>query len=125
MDEVWPSHSNLYTLQSIYCSKLTLVVPVGNPHSSLGEKVSDKIYFKQGWTCKRYRKQGRDENMQEDYPTTKQGWKAKTRRLPYTCTVESSLTVYFLLSFYGRVVFLCVFISALFLYILHIHPYLK
>ena len=50
---------------------------------------------------KKVQKQGRDERMQEDYPT---------------------FAVYFCRC---RVVFLRSFISALFLYFFHLHPYLK
>ena len=51
-------------------------------------------------------KQGRDENMQEDYP-------------------KSTVRLFFPPSFPSRVVFLRVFTSASFLYFLQVQPYMK
>ena len=65
------------------------------------EKSFCKTWFQVGMELKKVQKQGRDERTQEDYPTSAQ---IHTR-----C----------------RVVFLRSFISALFLYLYQLHPYLK
>ena len=71
-----------------------------------GEKqVSTTLYIKYGWTWKNVQKQG-SERTQEDYLTT-ESWQ-KERQENYLVSA-----VYFCR---GRVVFLCPFIFALFLY---------
>ena len=83
----------------------------------LKKNISAKLHFKKGWTCKKYKKQGSDENIQE--------------RLPYICCIHvhvycwCKLVLLFSFPplFCSRVVFLGIFISTLFLYFSLIHPY--
>ena len=64
-------------------------------------------------------KQGRDENTQEDYLTLEQWQKKDNKTTLYLFTPFVSTIVQ------TRVVFLHVFISALFMHFLYVHPYLK
>ena len=80
----------------------------------LGKKVSEKTSFQ-------VQKQGKNENTQ-NYPvyTLEHGGKERQE--------DSNICYVFLFCHHfkgGYMVFLRAFISALFLYFLHVHPYLK
>ena len=79
-----------------------------------------KLNFKYRWTCKKYKIKAEMKTHKKPALLWNNGGKETQEDYPI-----SAICLSFLPSFWSRVVFLRVLISALFLYFLQAHPYLK
>ena len=73
-----------------YCIGLFALLEENEQCRNTRGKSFCKTRFEVGMDLQKVQKQGRDGKMQEDYPTSEQWQKRKTRTLPYICCYHTA-----------------------------------